>query len=205
MRLRRLHRMSAVFLGLFVAVHLGNHLTSLLGVDAHLAVMTALRTVYRRPFIEGLLLLSVGFQVLSGLRLALRAREGRSGRVERLQAVSGLYLAVFLLVHVGAVLGGRAVLSLDTNFYFAAAGFHVRPFELFFAPYYWLAVLSFFAHLGSAGYFRLFEAHPARAKALLFGALSGGALVATLLVLSLAGAFATVTVPAVYLETFHAR
>ena len=39
---------------------------------------------------------------------------------ERLQAWPGAYLALFLLVHVVSVLSGRAMLDLDTNFWFAA-------------------------------------------------------------------------------------
>lgn len=37
--------------------------------------------------------------------------------------------------------------SVDTNFYFAAAGFHVPPNQLLFGPYYFLAVLALFTHL----------------------------------------------------------
>jgi hypothetical protein len=74
----------------------------------------------------------------------------RRGAVSWLQAGAGAYLGFFLLVHVGAVLYGRVSLSLDTNFYFAAAGFHVPPFPYFFAPYYFLGVAALFTHLGAA-------------------------------------------------------
>jgi len=40
-------------------------------------------------------------------------------------------------------------LHLDTNFYFGAAGLNSFPFNLFFIPYYGLAVLSFFGHIAS--------------------------------------------------------
>jgi len=68
---------------------------------------------------------------------------------EKLQIWSGLYLAVFFVIHVGAVMVGRVVLQLDTNFYFGAAGINAFPFNLFFIPYYTLAILSFFAHIAS--------------------------------------------------------
>lgn len=64
------------------------------------------------------------------------------------------YLPFFLVVHVAAVVVGRSALGLDTNFYFAAAGFHVWPFGLFFGPYYFLAVITLFTHLGCAAYWR---------------------------------------------------
>ena len=63
--------------------------------------------------------------------------------------VGGLYLAIFLVIHVSAVLVGRFYLKLDTNFYFGAAGINSFPVNLFFIPYYALAVLSFFGHLAA--------------------------------------------------------
>lgn len=60
----------------------------------------------------------------------------------------------FLVVHVADVVVDRSALGLDTNFYFAAAGFHVWPFGLFFGPYYFLAVITLFTHLGCAAYWR---------------------------------------------------
>jgi len=61
-------------------------------------------------------------------------------------------MAVFFLIHVGAVMGGRYILELDTNFYFGAVGLNTFPFTLFFLPYYSLAILSFFGHISSIHY-----------------------------------------------------
>lgn len=74
-------------------------------------------------------------QAASGSWLLARRWKQRRGKVAWLQALSGAYLAFFLMVHVGAVLFGRTVLKLDTNFYYAAAGLYVPPFQFFFAPY----------------------------------------------------------------------
>jgi hypothetical protein len=63
--------------------------------------------------------------------------------------LTGLYLAFFFSFHVSAVLFGRSVLNLDTNFYFGAAGINTFPFYLFFFPYYALAIMSFFGHIAS--------------------------------------------------------
>jgi len=49
-----------------------------------------------------------------------RHKAPRRPPFERLQAWSGAYLALFLLVHVVSVLSGRAMLDLDTNFWLAA-------------------------------------------------------------------------------------
>lgn len=88
-------------------------------------------------------------QIGSGLRLFWQTRQTAVTFYEKLHRWTGLYLAVFLLIHLSAVLGGRLVLHLDTNFYFGVAGLNTFPFSLFFVPYYGLAILSFFGHVAS--------------------------------------------------------
>ncbi|WP_240625696.1 hypothetical protein [Spirosoma pollinicola] len=38
---------------------------------------------------------------------------------------------------------------MDTNLYFGAAGLNHYPHQLFFIPYYTLAILSFFGHVAA--------------------------------------------------------
>jgi len=127
MSLRVFHRGTAVVIAGFVIMHLANHLLSLHSLVAHIAFMKVARTVYRHPAIEFVLLVSVIFQCGSGLWMVVRGWSARQRAVAWLQATSGGYLAVFLLIHVSAIMLGRIALHLDTNFYFAAAGFHVPP------------------------------------------------------------------------------
>lgn len=183
---------------LFALLHVANHLAALCGVDAHISLMNLLRVVYRQPLIEALLLFGVTVQVVSGLGLVRRSWASIVGPVARLQAVSGVYLALFLLIHVSAVLVGRSVLGLNTNFYFAAAGFHVAPFAWFFAPYYSLAILALFAHVGCALYWQLRTSGPERARMCLAGAVIAGAVASLAITLSLAGKLQPVNVPAEY-------
>lgn len=70
-------------------------------------------------------------------------------RFGKLQIWTGMYLALFLVIHVSAVLVGRFILNLDTNFYFGVAGINTFPFSLFFVPYYFLAVVSFSGHIAA--------------------------------------------------------
>ena len=122
MNLRIIHKYSALVIVAFAFLHITNHLMSLINIQSHIVFMDIARKIYRQPIVEGLLLLCVVFQATSGLWLLIRGWRQRRGFVAWLQAISGSYLACFLLVHVGAVLYGRAILQLDTNFYFAAAG-----------------------------------------------------------------------------------
>lgn len=108
-----------------------------------------LRHFYRNVFVETILLIAVAIQIYSGLKLFNINRKLVTSNFDRLHIWSGLYLAIFFVIHLGAVLGGRLYLHLDTNFYFGVAGLNSFPFNLFFIPYYGLAIVSFFGHIAS--------------------------------------------------------
>lgn len=202
MKLRTLHRTSAIVITAFACLHVANHLASLAGIPSHIAFMTVARKLYRQPVVETLLLLCVSFQIASGLWFVVSGWRQRQGAIAWLQAISGALLACFLLVHVGVVLFGRAVLNLDTNFYFAAAGFFVPPYPLFFGPYYFVGVLALFTHLGCAAYWHL-QTSPPRTRVMAIAvSMFVGAAVALLIVLSLAGKLRDVEVPAEYKATY---
>lgn len=144
----RLHRFSALVLGLFILAHLLNHLVSLVSVDQHISWMDSLRKVYRHPLAETFLLLAVGVQVATGIGLLFR-KKGKNTFYEQLQRWSGAYLGLFLLFHLAAVFTGRLLLGVDTNVYFGAAGLNTFPYYLFFVPYYGLAIMSLFGHFAA--------------------------------------------------------
>lgn len=133
----------------FVGFHLFNHLFGLFGASAHIELMNNLRIVYRKVMLESILLLAVGVQIISGIKLFLKKWKTATGLFGKIQIWTGLYLAFFLLIHLGAVLSGRWILHLDTNFYFGVAGLNTFPLNLFFVPYYSLAIISFFGHLSA--------------------------------------------------------
>jgi len=147
--MKRLHYISGLTISLFIGMHLFNHLFSVFGIESHIELMDKLRLVYRNPIVETVLLLAVFFQIISGVKLFMTKRKSVNGFYEKLQIWTGLYLAFFFFIHIGAVLTGRYVLDLDTNFYFGAAGINTFPLNLFFIPYYGLAILSFFGHLSA--------------------------------------------------------
>jgi hypothetical protein len=114
--------------------------------------MNSLRHFYRNIFVETILLVAVFIQIISGLKLFKLNRKIATSQFEKLQIWTGLYLAIFFIIHLGAVLGGRLFLHLDTNFYFGVAGLNSFPTNLFFIPYYGLAILCFFGHIASIHY-----------------------------------------------------
>lgn len=114
--------------------------------------MNLLRHFYRNIFVETILVIAVLVQIISGLYLFKKNRKIAVTSFEKLHIWTGLYLAIFLVIHLGAVLGARLILQLDTNFYFGVAGLNSFPFNLFFIPYYGLAIFSFFGHIASIHY-----------------------------------------------------
>ncbi len=194
--LRKLHRTSAVILLVFIIAHLMNHLAALQGIETHTTMLRALRTFYRNPIAETVLLLAALLQVVTGLVLVYRSRRTRRGFWQRVQAWSGIAIAAFLLQHVGAVLFCRYVQQLDTNFYFAAAVLQGGVHKFYFFPYYFAGVTSVFVHLAAVVYLR---STPGMARQIVSATLiTSGAVLAFTILLCLGGIFYEVRLPSGY-------
>lgn len=149
MSVKKLHYISGLIITIFVGLHLFNHLISIFGADVHIRTMSTLRVFYRNIYIETILLCAVVLQIISGLKLFKTNIKLAISKFDKMQIWTGLYLAIFFVIHLSAVLTGRLFLHLDTNFYFGVAGLNTFPFNLFFIPYYGLAIISFFGHIAS--------------------------------------------------------
>ena len=149
MKATTLHRITGMIIATFVVMHLANHVMALAGPAAHIALMETLRKIYRHPVLEGILLLAVATQITTGVVQVRRTKARQLGTWQNIQRWSGLYLVFFFAIHLSAVFAGRNILGLDTNLYFGVAGMNTFPFNLFFVPYYALAVTSFFLHIAS--------------------------------------------------------
>ncbi len=148
----QIHYFSGIVLALFIGAHLLNQLYALNGPEVHIRLMEKMRKIYRQPLIEGILLLAVIVQVVTGLKLLLNRKKKKIA--EKIQIYSGIYLSLFLTAHVSAVLTGRFIEDLDTNFYFAGAGLNSYPLNLLFIPYYVFAVGSISLHIASLHYLK---------------------------------------------------
>lgn len=190
--LRRLHGLSAVLLLIFLAFHLANHLAGIAGLETHGRLLAAGRAVYRHGWIEPLLLGLVAWQAASGLTMAIRGWRTRRGAIAWAQAISGIYIALFLLIHSSAVIIGR-IDGLDTDLRFAAGGMHGAG-AWFFVPYYFLAVIALAIHVGCAIHWRVPENGAVR-RWIVAAAAGAGAIAAALIVAMLCGAFYPVPLP----------
>jgi len=145
--MKRLHYISGLVITIFIGLHLFNHVNSIFGADKHIEIMNSLRLFYRNIFIEIILLSAVIVQIFSGITLYMTNRNTGLSYFDKLQIWTGFYLAIFFIIHLSAVLAGRFFFHLDTNFYFGVAGLNSFPFNLFFIPYYAIAIISFFGHI----------------------------------------------------------
>jgi len=194
--IRRIHRTSAVLVGVFALLHLANHLVAWRGLDAHQTFLTAARTVYRAPVVEPLLLAAVLVQGLTGVLQLRTGWDMRRGFWSRLQALSGGYLLFFLSAHVSAILAVRW-LGLDSNFYAAAMVLTIPPLPLFYAPYYALGVSALFAHAACALHFAGLRRGTDLAR-VCAGLLIAGVGLALPIVAAFSGAFYEVDLPQAY-------
>ncbi|MCA4897829.1 MAG: hypothetical protein ACK514_18010 [Bacteroidota bacterium] len=149
MNLKKPHLFSGSIISVFIALHLFNHGYSIVSANKHIELMRTLRLFYRHVVVESILLMAIGIQIYSGLKLINAKRHSASTLYQKLHVWTGLYLAFFFVIHLSAVFVGRFILHLDTNFYFGVAGLNSFPANLFFIPYYVLAILSFFGHVAS--------------------------------------------------------
>ena len=147
MTIRKIHYISGLLITLFVGLHLFNHVCSIYSANKHIEIMNTLRLFYRNIFVETILLSAVLVQIFSGLKLFKTNRKTVITNFEKLHIWTGLYLAIFIVIHLSAILVGRLILHLDTNFYFGVAGINSFPLNLFFIPYYAIAIISFFGHI----------------------------------------------------------
>jgi hypothetical protein len=204
-RYRLFHRASALLLTTFLLIHMVNHVVGLSGQAAHIAFMNSLRPIYRHPVIETVLLVLFAMQVATGVTMVIKGWRERNGKVAWAQAFSGLYVAAFLLIHVSSVVIGRVLLGLDTDFRFAAAGFHVAGWPWYFTPYYFFAVFWLFVHVGCALYWNLGAGSRLSGRIALVAMAGLGAVLGVAFVASMAGLLHPVVIPQEYLATYQSK
>lgn len=194
-KVRTVHRSSALLLFGFALLHLVNHAVGVGGIGAHQSFMDAARWIYRTPVTEPVLVVAIAAQVATGAHLIWQRWGLRQGAWQRLQAISGAYLAFYLVNHTASVLASRWILGLESDFYLAASVLTAMPLPLFFAPYYGLGVLALFVHIASAARQILPGEMGHRTAVALVGT---GTLVAPLTVAVFTGAFFDIDVPVEY-------
>jgi hypothetical protein len=103
MVIKKIHYISGLTITIFAGLHLFNHSWSILGADRHIELMNTLRLFYRNIFVETILLSAVMIQIVSGLKLFMTARKNATSFFDKLHLWTGLYLAIFFVIHLSAI------------------------------------------------------------------------------------------------------
>lgn len=149
---KHIHRLTAIFLGLFILSHLIVHLFALGGIEAHLKALDAVQWTYRHPIGEAVLVIAILTQIVTGVK-RLKAKRKSPDIWAKAQVYSGLYLIMFLIVHTGAALFTHHIFGLETDFYWAAGSMGISPVKFVFWPYYFAAIMAVFVHFACAVHF----------------------------------------------------
>ena len=96
------------------------------GPALHRSDQESLRTVYRFKPIALILLFAVATQIITSLSWVI-VKKRPSSRYDRMHPLSGLYLAFFLCIHLGAVMATRLERNVKTDFNFAVWGIYHPP------------------------------------------------------------------------------
>ena len=176
---------------LFLALHLANHLGGLASGATHIAFMNAARQFYRNDIVEPLLVALVVFQIGSGVVLAQRRIRAGSDFFGRLQAMTGVYVAVYFLAHLTAVFGARMA-GTDTDWNWLTNKDHSMLGSLSnlrLIGHYWFGPVAVLTHLG-CGLRAVLREHGVRARMADMVprvAMGAGAAVASVIVAALLG------------------
>jgi len=148
-RLQTVHRLSALLLSVFVLGHIVNQAMAFFSVSSYAAMRSVMRLASQQSISYTAIVGSVAIQMVTGAAMGMK--KVRGGAVARnLQAVSGWYLAVFLLSHVFS----GFFISTPTNVPRVAAS--LVPINLLSnprttaqLPFYLLGVAAFLFHVGA--------------------------------------------------------
>ena len=148
-RLLLVHRLSGFVITVFALAHVGNQATAFVSVSSYTATRDVMRVVYHQPVVYVLILAAVAIQIATGAAIGMKkVRAGAT--TANLQAVTGWYLAAFLLTHVfsGLVLTQHRVPT--------AVAAAVSQFDLLASarstaqlPFLLLGVAAFLFHVGA--------------------------------------------------------
>jgi len=191
-RLALAHGVSAsAILLLFIGPHLVNHLTGFWNGPLHIDVMSAVRRVYRGDIVQLILLALIGFQILSGTALLRRRMRMPSDLLGTVQTMSGIYVGIYILAHVTAVVAARAA-GTDTNWSWLTRpnnSMLVSLSSLRLIAHYWVGPIAIVSHLACGLRMVLLQhdASPAMADRIALALITVGGVASTVILLALLG------------------
>jgi succinate dehydrogenase/fumarate reductase cytochrome b subunit len=146
-RLKRMHRLASVLLGLFILGHIVNQSVGFVSVPSYAAMRGVMQLASEQSVSYVLIVAMVALQIFTGAAMGLkRVTTGVFAR--NLQAVSGWYLAVFLFAHVFSPYLARAAGAAPVAQALTPPHLLANASAVAALPYYLLGVSAFLLHIG---------------------------------------------------------
>ena len=143
------HRMTALFLTVFVLAHVVNQALAFVSLSSYTAMRGVMRVASQQPATYALLVGAVVIQITTGAAVSMK--NVRSASFARnLQTVSGWFLAAFLLVHVLSPALFSPPTAVSTTAAASANQFNLlaTPRSAAQLPFLLLGVAAFLFHVG---------------------------------------------------------
>jgi succinate dehydrogenase/fumarate reductase cytochrome b subunit len=144
------HRLSAAVITVFALTHVANQMVGFVSESSYAAALTFLRESYHQPIAAWALLTSSAVQIVTGATMGMKKVRPGAWK-DNVQAISGWYLAMFLITHAlaprllnpGVAPAPAAVIAATQfNLLATARGAATLPFLL-------LGVVAFLYHIGT--------------------------------------------------------
>lgn len=147
-RFSYVHRLSASVLAIFVLGHVINQALAFVSLPAYTAMRGVMRVASHQPETYALIVAAVAIQIATGAAMGMK--NVRAGAVARnLQAVSGWYLAAFLLIHVfSGLLFSQPQAATTTATAVNQLNLLATPRAAASLPFLLLGVAAFLFHVG---------------------------------------------------------
>jgi len=146
-RLKRMHRLTSVLLGLFILGHIVNQSVGFVSVPSYAAMRGVMQLASEQSVSYVLIIAMVALQIFTGAAMGLkRVTTGVFAR--NLQAVSGWYLAVFLFTHVISPYLTKAAAAAPVAQALTPPHLLASASAVASLPYYLLGVSAFLLHIG---------------------------------------------------------
>ena len=146
-RLKRLHRLASVLLGLFILGHIVNQSIGFVSVPSYAAMRGVMQLASEQSVSYILIIAMVTLQIFTGAAMGLkRVTSGVFAR--NLQAVSGWYLAAFLFAHVLSPYLARPAAAAPLAQVLTPPHLLASAAAVASLPYYLLGVSAFLLHIG---------------------------------------------------------
>jgi hypothetical protein len=147
-RLKRLHRLSSLLLGLYILGHIVNQALAFVSVESYAAMRGVMRLASQQSVSYVAIIAMVVMQIATGA--AMGVKKVTAGALARnVQVVSGWYLAVFLFSHVcSPYLAARPVSAAPVAQSLTPPHLLTSASSAASLPFYLLGVSAFLLHIG---------------------------------------------------------